>query len=227
VSHNTIPIHPIVWKPCWRIVPSRFPSVDLFERVANPSDWEALIELEALTNDRIRDAVGDLTLVPVTDRVTGPGSTRIMAPFTHHNPTGSRFSDGTYGVFYAGREFETALAETKYHREQFLRNTSEESTQLEMDALTVELNGELHDIRGMRTTYRAVYDPNDYSAGMELGRELHRIHSYGLAYESVRHENGECTAVFRPLVLKNCRHAKYLLYEWDGQRISRVVERIS
>ena len=36
----------VEWKPCWRIVPSRFPPVQLFERVADPDDLEAVFELE-------------------------------------------------------------------------------------------------------------------------------------------------------------------------------------
>ena len=48
-----------VWRPSQRLVPSRFPPVSLFDRVADPKDLEALYALESLTNDRIRDEVGD------------------------------------------------------------------------------------------------------------------------------------------------------------------------
>jgi hypothetical protein len=91
----TIDKRHVVWQPCWRIVPSRFPPIDLFERIADPADWDALIALESLTNDRIRDEVGDIALVPVAERISGPGSSVIMAAFTHPNPDGSRFSDGS------------------------------------------------------------------------------------------------------------------------------------
>ncbi len=36
----------------------------------------------------------------------------VMAPFTHLNPKGSRFSDGSYGVYYAAKRLSTAIAET-------------------------------------------------------------------------------------------------------------------
>ena len=45
------------WKPCWRIVPSRYPPIDLFERIAPPEDWEALAAVESLTNPRIREEI--------------------------------------------------------------------------------------------------------------------------------------------------------------------------
>ena len=74
------------WQPCYRIVASRFPPISLFEDVADPADLEAVYAIEAMTNDRLRQEVGDISLVPVEDRVVGPGSTPIMAAFTHLNP---------------------------------------------------------------------------------------------------------------------------------------------
>ena len=46
-----------------------------------------------------------------------------MAAFTHLNPQGSRFSDGSYGVFYCARSRDTAIAETRYHSALFLEAT--------------------------------------------------------------------------------------------------------
>jgi hypothetical protein len=67
------------WQPCYRIVASRFPPIPLFEDVADSADLEAVYAIEAMTNDRLRDEAGDLTLVPSEDRVSGPGSSVIMA----------------------------------------------------------------------------------------------------------------------------------------------------
>jgi hypothetical protein len=52
-----------------------------------------------MTNPRLREEAGNLTLVPLEDRVSGPGTTPIMAAFTHLNPEGSRFSGGSFGVY--------------------------------------------------------------------------------------------------------------------------------
>src|SRR5205823_14207484 len=83
------------WRPSHRTVPSRFPPVGLFVRVAAPEDLEAVFALEAMTNDRLREEAGELPLVAKEDRISGPGTTPIMAAFTHLNPEGSRFSDGS------------------------------------------------------------------------------------------------------------------------------------
>jgi hypothetical protein len=58
----------------WRIIASRFPPINLFERVTNnPAVWDVLIELEVLTNPRIRDETGEISLVPPDRRVSGNG----------------------------------------------------------------------------------------------------------------------------------------------------------
>ncbi len=101
----------IDWR-AFRIVPSRFPPVDAWDRIAASGDFAALAEIEGLTNPRIREALGVLANVPRDRWVIGPGTTPVMAAFTHLNPEGSRFSDGTYGVFYAARHVETAIRET-------------------------------------------------------------------------------------------------------------------
>ena len=98
------------WRGAWRIIPSRFPAQGVFDRIARPEDLDALYALEALTNDRLRDELGELALVPRARRVTGPGTQTVMAAFTHVNPDGSRFSDGGYGVFYAAKALDTAVA---------------------------------------------------------------------------------------------------------------------
>ena len=88
-----IPTSEVRWTPCYRIIPSRFPPISLFEAVADPADLEAVYAIEAMTNDRLRDEAGELSLVPPEDRVSGPGSSPIMAAFTHLNPVGDRFTD--------------------------------------------------------------------------------------------------------------------------------------
>ena len=74
-----VPTAQIEWHPCFRIVPSRFPPIGLFEAVADPRDLEAVYQIEAMTNDRLREEVGDILLVAPDDRVSGPGTTPIMA----------------------------------------------------------------------------------------------------------------------------------------------------
>lgn len=217
----------VKWRPAYRIIPSRFPSINIFERVASAEDFDALYRLEALTNDRIRDEVGELSLVPPEERLFGPGSGPIMAAFTHPNPLGSRFSDGSYGVFYAARDKATAVAETRYHQAKFLRATGEGPIQLQMRVYHVDASGDLHDLRPLRSLRAELYDPDSYSASQAFGRELRAADSMGLVYNSVRHDGGECVAVFKPRALANCRHAAQMLYSWDGKSFVGVFEQVA
>ena len=214
----------VEWKPCYRIVPSRFPPVGLYDRVADPADLEAVFAVENLTNPRIRQDAGDITLVTPEDRVAGPGTPPIMAAYTHLNPEGSRFSDSTYGVYYASRSLSTAVAESRYRREQFLLRTGEPPIELDMRTYLTDLVGDLHDIRG-RNDLAAIYDPGDYSAGQALGRELKAVNSYGVAYDSVRDRSGECAGVLRPPVLSPCIQGPHFGYIWDGSKITAVYEK--
>ncbi len=83
----------VKYTPCHRIVASRMPTIHLFERVADPADWDALYKLESMTNPRIRNEIGELSLVPVADRVKGPNASVVMAPFTPLSPQGTPLTD--------------------------------------------------------------------------------------------------------------------------------------
>ncbi len=74
---------PLRWTPGYRIIRTIYPPVDLFEDIADPADWELLVSAEAKMNPRIRDLVGNLALVPVSRRISGPGASIVMGAFTH------------------------------------------------------------------------------------------------------------------------------------------------
>ena len=212
------------WNPAYRVIPSRFPSVGLFERVASPADFDALYALEAMTNDRIRDEVGEISLVPVEERLFGPGSTCIMAAFTHLNPQGSRFSDGSYGVFYCARKQDTAIAETRHHSALFMQATAEPPMRLQMRLYSVQARGEVADLIAASHAEPRIVDPDDYSYAQGIGRTLMAEGAQGMLYPSVRHPGDECLAALRTGIVKNCLHAAYLEYNWNGRAIDAVFE---
>ncbi|HEY9427289.1 MAG TPA: RES family NAD+ phosphorylase [Gemmatimonadaceae bacterium] len=219
------PLERVTWKPCFRIIPSRFPPIQLFERVADPADLEAVFAVEALTNTRIREEVGDLQLVAPEDRVSGAGSSWIMAPFTHVSAPGGRFSTPEFGAYHASRDLATAIAETSYHRARFMAYTSEPPMEIDMRVLRVNLAGKLHDVRGLERAHPEIYDKVDYAASQALATRLRAAGSWGIVYDSVRRAGGECTAVLRPRALARCRQAQHLAYVWDGTSITDVYEK--
>jgi hypothetical protein len=213
------------WSAACRIVPTRYPAVNLFDRVADAADFDALYALEALTNERARDEIGEIERVPREERLFGPGSGPIMAAFTHVNTAGSRFSDGRWGMFYAARERETAVAETRYHHARFLAATAEPPMHLPMRLYHVEIDARLHDLRPEGAVNAAVYDPADYTASRALGGALRNAGSMGVVYRSVRRARGHCVGLFRPGGASRCLHAAILLYAWDGERFADIYEK--
>ncbi len=222
----------VSWSQACRIVPTRYPSINLFDRVADAADFEALYALEALTNERLREELGQVERVPPQERVYGPGSGPIMAAFTHINVQGSRFSSGNYGVFYAARDRVTAVAETRYHQALFMAATAQAPRHLPMRLYHVAVQAKLHDLRPqvakdatLQAHNAAVHNPHSWAAAQALGAQLHRAGSAGVAYRSVRHAGGHCVGLFKPQGASACVHAAYLLYAWDGQGFSDVYEK--
>ena len=222
---SSIEVRRLRWQHACRIVPTRYPAITLFDRVADAGDFDALYALEAMSNERARDELGQIERVPRGERVFGPGSGPIMAAFTHVNVLGSRFSDGGYGVFYAARERATAVAETRHHHGRFLAATGQGAMHLPMRLYSVAVDARLHDLRPAGAVPGEIYDPDQYAAAQALGRRLHAAGSAGVAYRSVRHERGQCVGLFTPQGASRCLHAAYLLYAWDGAGFTDVYEK--
>lgn len=226
---EAIPVTATEWRPSYRLIPSRYPTVGLYDRVADPADLDVVFAIEALTNPRIRDEIGQLQLVPPEERVSGAGSTMVMAAFTHLNPEGSRFSDGSYGVYYAAHALETAVAEVSHHRALFLSRTAEPAIDVDLRVIAATVSAELHDLRELcnRVGKRgaALFDPNHYGAPQVLGRQLRAAGSWGVLFPSVRHDGGFCVGVFRPKALCNARSGAHLALHWDGARITHWYEK--
>jgi RES domain len=216
----------ITWPQAWRVIAARHPPIDLFERVsANPAVWEVLIELEQLVNPRVRDTVGEIRLVPPTRRVSGPNASWVMAPFTHLNPKGSRFSNGSYGVYYAANRLSTAIAETAWHFARFARDSQDPARREDMRVLVGAVANAFHDIDGLPSIRRAaILDPDSYVASQELGRDLRAGGSNGVVYSSVRERGGHCIGAFWPDVVSIPVQERHLKYEWDGSRMSRYFD---
>ncbi len=220
-----IPIRAVAWKPSYRLIASRYPTVGLYDAIADPADLEAVFAIEALTNPRLRNELGELQLVAPEDRLSGAGSTPIMAAFTHLNPEGSRFSDGSYGVYYATQDLDTAVAEVSHHRALFMARTQEPAVDIDLRLIVAPLDAKLHDLRGLRRSAPQLYDPADYHAGQALGRQLRHAGSWGVLYLSVRRPGGLCAGLFRPKALKPARESAHIALHWDGQQITHWYEK--
>ena len=203
----------------YRIVPSRFPPIDAFEDLVADELKGALLEVEAMTNDRLREQIGELSLVLPQDRVFGPGASVIMAAFTHIGRP-SRFTDGAYGVYYAALDLESAVAETVHHRTRFLARTAEPPCEIDMRVYKGEIARPLLDIRP--SVYAPLHRPDDYGPSRTWAAEQRQTGAWGLHYRSVRCDGGECIAALRPPAVSIPRQHQHLAYVWDGVEIVHV-----
>ena len=211
---------------CYRLIPSQFPPIHLFEDVANADEFDALFAVQMLTNPRIQDEIGLLNLIPKDERLySAPGCGYIMAAFTHINPDGSRFSNGDYGVYYAADSLSTAIAETIYHKELFLSFTNEPPQELDMRALIADFSATLFDLTPLHKKTDPLYSPVDYKMSQSLGSQIKERHDEGIVYHSVRGE-GINYALFIPNTLHKCQQGAHFSYVWNGEKIATVYKKV-
>lgn len=206
----------VAWHPCVHIFPGWVQITDLFERIAAPQDRAQLHTLESMTDPQQREEDGQISLVPPEERIGGPGTNAVMAAFTHLNPEGSHFSDGSYGVYYAAADLKTAVAEAAFHLTAFLRATSQQRIEIDMLVYLADLEADMHDLRGQATTE---------TEGAALAKALHDEGADGIVFDSQQQPGGQCAAIFRPRLLSACRQAQHLIFVWDHARITEIYEK--
>jgi hypothetical protein len=216
------PVAEVEWRGAVRIIRSLFPPIDLFEDIADPADWPLILAAEQKTNPRLMETIGNLDLVPAARRVAGPGASYLMAPFTHVSPDRpSRFSDGSFGVLYAGNAFEVALFETVHHHGRFMAATKEPpGWTSQFREIVLDVAARLHDLRGEEAGTSPLLHGQDYSASQTLGARLRSEGSDGAVYPSVRYRGGECVGLFYPDCASHPVQGRHLDYHWDGTRVN-------
>lgn len=216
----TVPVRRVNWPRTIRIIRSIYPPIDLFEDISDPADWEALASAEAKFNPRIRDSIGDLSKVPVARRVTGTGASWVMAPFVHCSPLRpGRFSDGSFGLYYAGDSTEVAIAETIYHHARFMRSTNEApGWTSQFRELIGSIDADLDDAAGQSD----LLHPDDYQPSQIFGAERRMAGSNGIVWPSIRYPGGQCIAIFWPDVISIPTQGAHFSYHWNGAEVDFV-----
>lgn len=212
----------------YRLVNSKFPPIALFDDVADADEFEVLFEIQVLTNPRLKNEVGQLELIERSEIPFGiPGCSYAIAPFTHVNPAGSRFSDGRFGVLYLADSMEAALAEVRHHQALYWSRVR-------------SLNYERFVFRGLACAFGdvgmkdaaalpmsdPVYAPDDYSHSRVLGRAVRDAGCPGLRYHSVRMPGSHCWALMTPRPVSSIVQAAHYEMVWNGQitSVSQISE---
>lgn len=218
VEANTVELE---WPRQYRLVPSKYPPIALFEGCVDAELLDELFAIEALTNDRLLEEAGVLSLVRPEDRIVGPGSSPVMAAFTH--PSEGRFTDSHFGAYYAANSLDTAFAETRHSRARFMRYTREEPGEIDMRAYIGEICKPMLDVRGPE--FSDLHDPDDWGHGQQFARNASRNGDWGIVYNSVRKAGGECIAALRPPAVSIPRQGPHYSYVWDGNEITNIIHK--
>jgi len=203
-----------------RLIPSRFPTVNLFDWAESAEELVEVANLEGLTNDRLVAEYGQIHAVNQEDWVSGEGATALMSTFTH--PGISRFSDGSFGIYYAADSLQAAVAETCYHRERFLKASNEAPCIVQMREYKCKVVQPLVSILSNKYKKYLDPDPGKYPISQQFGQEIKTHKEWGLLYKSVRKSNAKCIAIFRPPAVTMPVQGCHFDYTWDGQTISVI-----
>jgi hypothetical protein len=205
-----------------RNIVSLHPSQDLFDDLSpNPA--------ERLLAQKMEDEVKPpcyRSRTPIVDRPFEDTTwfNAIAWPFKHWQA--SRFSDGSYGVWYGSESVQTTVYETAYHWYHGLLSDAgfEQMTVIaERKVYRVACDAALLDFRQAADEHTALLHPTDYAFCQSVGARIHREGHPGLLTRSVRRPGGENLCVFNPKVLSRPRHNCQLSYRLEGAQI--VVEK--
>lgn len=210
---------------CYRLIPSKYPPIDLYEDVASADELDAVYAVEAITNPRLLAEAGDLGRVPKADWLVDiPHCSFVMASFTHLNPEGARFTTGDFGGYYCAPVLDTALKETIYHQERLYGYTNEPAQRIQMRTLFARFNADLVDLTDTRQLPSNIYHPTDYSYSQMFAHEQRIRNVDGLMYCSVRHAEHHCFVLYKPRLISEICQTKHFEYCWNGSAITSVLE---
>lgn len=205
----------------YRLIPSRFPPVSIYEGLVANDRIDALVAVEDLTNPRLQSA----------RRLTGaslglpPDSPRLQnwnhAPFAYLNPEGSRFFPPERPVMELADCPQTALAVSVTRREVFLSRTREAPLGLDMRMFKTPVSGTFVDLRDVDP--RLISDPSDEArkARWKIGESIPQD-ADGVLYRTQDRPSATCFAVLRAAVLGKSIQTAHYRYVWNGSRITEL-----
>ena len=186
-------------------------SQDLFDDLSSdPQHQRSAIALERTTKP-----APFVSAQPVIDRPFEEArwNDAIGYPFKHWMQ--SRYSDGTFGVWYGADTLETSVHETVHHwRAGLLRDAgyNQAGIVIQRKVYDVRCDAALVDLRQKLASYPALIASDDYTLTHQVGAKLHHEGHPGLLARSARWPSGEIAAILNPGVLTGPQLSCFLTY---------------
>ena len=185
-------------------------SQDLFDDLSeDPEHWRSAIALEMATKPAFFVSAQPIINRPFEEAAWNDA---IDYPFRHWQR--SRYSDGSYGVWYGADRIETSVHETVHHwRNGFLQDAdmTQPGIRIERSVYQVRCDAALLDLRPVVKRLPALVDGADYSLTQQVGARLHREGHPGVLTRSAR-SDGEVYPIFNRNVLSKPRQFCHLSY---------------
>jgi RES domain-containing protein len=201
----------------FRLIPSRFPPVNVYEGLIANDRQDEIVAVENLTNPRLRS----LSRLQQTTQGDVSADPRLqnwnLAPFAYGNPDGSTFFGGDRPCLEVALERQTALAVSVAKRQTFMEATREAPIGLDMRMLCTPVNGTFWDLRDVSRLPSELDKKQRYELGAKMPED-----AQGILYHPVERPAGTCLVIVTGDVLQRSQQTVHFRYVWDGKRISQL-----
>lgn len=211
----------------YRLIPSRFPPIGLFDTVATAADAQAVMDLVGWTNDRL--VAERINRLPRDQWVYGrPNSSVIMASFLHVPPAGMRFNGPELGAWYAGKEIETAIAEVAHHlRREALARREPSMSRIYRTYSAGLVGDDYHNICGLQADHPDIHRSDSYVASQGLGEAVRSSGRSGIIFDSVRRKGGTSMLCFIPQNVANIAQTDHFKISVEAKDRKILVNRLA
>ena len=202
---------------CYQLIPSRFPTVEVYERLCDVELQHAAKALEARTNPRLIALQRASSVPKSSGKPSGKYQNWNHAPFAYKPPDGTFFLDETHGCLELASDLDTALAYAIRRREEFLSSTDEPAMGLDMRVLSRRIAGSFHDL--------TMVDPSlSKKERRDIGHQLLESGSPGILFCRPGFGERQFLGVFDGELLPNAVQGAHYRFVWDGQKIKSIYD---
>lgn len=202
---------------CYQLIPSRFPIVQVYERLGDTALQDAAKELEVRTNPRLA-AVEQLEVKPrPEDKSANQYQNWNHAPFAYKDPRGTYFLGSTHGALEVATDVRNALAYALVRREEFLSATDEPAMGLDMRVFARRIAGKFTDLTKL--------NPNlSKEERWKLGHALLEGGAAGVLFCRPGFGGHRFLSVFDGSLLPRAVQATHYRFVWDGRTVRSIYD---
>lgn len=173
-----------------RLIPSKFPTIDVYERLGPQAVRDEAIRLEEHTNPRL---ISKARILAASEAMSPPASVQLQnwnhAPFTYPNIEGSYVLPSPFPVLELASDIKGALARAILRREAFLSRTADPPQGLDMRVISNSVVGTFVDLRESCKEL-------DQEARWSIGKELYNAGAMGALFTIPEISGTQFAAIF-------------------------------